>query len=100
MGAFKRGNISALSLLSPLVPCVFNPSLIYASGMESCKDLCTGKSPVDTGRGQGGFSVYAKEGAGWGTCLGWGQHAGGKGGVKIKEVRLGHDTAGYEVLHG
>lgn len=52
VGAFKRGNISALSLFSPLVLfCVFNPSRICGPGMESCKDLCTGKSPVDTGGG-------------------------------------------------
>lgn len=57
LGVFKRGNISALSLSSPLVLCVFNPSLICAAAMESCKDLCTGKSPVDTGGGGGGFSV-------------------------------------------
>lgn len=51
VGAFKRGNISALSLFSPLVLCVFNPSQICAPGMESCKDARTGRSPVDIGGG-------------------------------------------------
>lgn len=101
VGAFKRGNIRALSLFSPLVLfCVFNSSRICGPGMESCKDLCTGKSPVGTGGGRGGFSLQAREGAGWGTCLGWGQHAGGQGRMRIKEVRLGHNTTVYEVLRG
>lgn len=49
VGAFKRENLSALALFSPLALfCIFHPSQICGPGTWSCKDLGTGKYPVST----------------------------------------------------